>query len=1193
MSLSPAPSSNASGGQIARAAAALQAGTEPVEIIGAVGGFAGFVLAAIRQLLPRTLLVVTPDDARAQEIRLALEFFEPGSELFEPVQPFWPLDHSPYSGMSPSRLRVMERVATLFRLAHDLEVACVVVPAKALLDRVMPAQALLERARLLAPGDRLDRDAFLRFLAETGYHPVPAVEDPGTFALRGGIIDVFSPLSEHPLRIELWGDEIDTLRFFDPTTQRSLGSVETVMLGPARDIVFDDESVQRARQAVRALADELDVPSTRVRALVDDLEAGILAVGMEELLPAFWPSLDTLWDVAPADTIWLIDEPEACEEAMLARWQEVSHAAERVRAEGGELAFPAGALYVPAREAIAAMHARARGRLVAFDTLDRPGAISLRFEVQDNADLRRAIEDATQKREDQVLSPLTQRVRAWRAEGFAVVVCAHSEGSLERLRGLLAHYGLRVDRRDEPFHLGLIPELAASPAELTLFVGDPGHGFRAPELNLVLLDETEILGKKLRRRHRRHAQVAPEAAVASWRDLREGDYVVHLEHGIGRYLGLEKTAVSGIEVDFLVIEYAERNKLFVPVDKLRLVSKHTDAEGHAPSIDKLGGSAWQRKATRVKKAVRNIADKLLRIYAERELREGYAFAPPGESFARFEADFPWDETPDQARAIEDVLADMERPRPMDRLICGDVGFGKTEVALRAAVLAVLDGRQVALLVPTVVLAEQHRLTFERRLRDWPIRVANLTRTQSTQQTRETRDALARGAVDIVIGTHRILSQDVEIPNLGLVIVDEEHRFGVSQKETLKGLRPDVDVLTLTATPIPRTLHLAMTSLRDISLIQTPPVDRLAIRTVVAQPNERVISEAIRAELSRGGQVFFLHNRVEDIQKKAELIRNIVPEARVDVGHGQMDARALEQVMLRFMHGETNVLVCTTIIESGLDIPNANTILIDRADRFGLAQLYQLRGRVGRSTVRAHCYLLIPSPHALSGDAAQRIAALQRFTELGSGFNIASHDLDIRGTGDILGADQAGHIDTIGYDAYMELLREAVEERRAVTEEEQRAARRVDPDLKVSVEARIPESWLPETTLRLRFYKQLAGATTVEEVYAHYRDALDRYGRAPASVSNLVDLMAMKLEAKALGLASVGYNRSHITLQLTEGGALTPMALARFLSRPANRWRATREMQLLRQVTQAEWDLGLATLRESLREVSDFAKSAVR
>ncbi|MCB9787580.1 MAG: transcription-repair coupling factor [Deltaproteobacteria bacterium] len=1179
----------ADSGQVARAAAALSAASQPVEIVGAVGGFSGFVLAAIRQHLPRTLVVVTPDDERAQEIRLALEFFEPGSDLFEPVQPFWPLDHSPYSGMSPSRLRVMERVATLFRLAHDLEVACVVVPARALIDRVMPAQALLERAWLLAPGERLDRDALLRFLADTGYHPVPAVEDPGTFALRGGIIDVFSPLFEYPLRIELWGDEIDTLRLFDPTTQRTLRSVDTVMLGPARDIVFDAESVQRARLAIRDLADELHVPSSRARALVDDLEAGILAVGMEELLPAFWPALDTLWGVAPADTVWLVDEPERCEEAMLARWEEVRHASERVRSEGGELAFVAERLYVPAPEAIAALNARTRGRLVAFSSLDRPDAVSLRFDVEDNADVRRAIEEATQKGDEHVLSPLTRRVRAWREAGHAVVVCAHSEGSAERLRGLLAHYGLSVQRRDEPFHLGLVPELAAAASELALFVGDPGHGFRAPELRLVLLDETEILGRKMRRRHRRHAQVAPEAAVASWRDLREGDYVVHLEHGIGCYRGLEKTAVSGIEVDFLVIEYADRNKLFVPVDKLHLVSKHTDAEGQAPSIDKLGGSAWQRKATRVRKAVRNIADRLLRIYAERELREGHAFAPPGEYFARFEADFPWDETPDQARAIEDVLADMQRPRPMDRLVCGDVGFGKTEVALRAAFLAVLDGRQVAVLVPTVVLAEQHRLTFERRLREWPVRIANLTRTLSAQQIRETREALAHGEIDIVIGTHRILSKDVEIPRLGLVIVDEEHRFGVAQKETLKGIRPDVDMLTLTATPIPRTLHLAMTSLRDISLIQTPPVDRLAIRTVTAQPNERVITDAIRFELSRGGQVFFVHNRVEDIHKKAELIRALVPEARIGVGHGQMDATALEDVMLRFMRGETNVLVCTTIIESGLDIPNANTILIDRADRFGLAQLYQLRGRVGRSSVRAHCYLLIPSPKALSGDAAQRIAALQRFTELGSGFNIASHDLDIRGTGDILGADQAGHIDTIGYDAYMELLREAVEERRATTEEEQRALRRVDPDLKVAVEARIPESWLPETTLRLRFYKQLAGAATVEEVYAAYRDSVDRYGRAPLTVSNLVDLMALKLEAKALGLASVGYNRSHIALQLTEGGALNNVALTRLLTRPGNRWRATREMQLLREVSQPEWDRGLATLRDALREIADFAK----
>jgi transcription-repair coupling factor (superfamily II helicase) len=526
----PASAAAPASGAFARAAAALGSGAAPVEIVGAVGGFAGFVLAAVRQALPRTLLVVTPDDTRAQEIRLALEFFEPGSDLLEPVLPFWPLDHSPYSGMSPSRLRVMERVATLFRLAHDLEVACVVVPAKALLDRVMPAQALLERARLLAPGDRLDRDGFLAFLAETGYHPVPAVEDPGTFALRGGIIDVFSPLSEYPLRIELWGDEIDTLRFFDPTTQRTLRSVDTVMLGPARDIVFDAESVQRARQAVRDLADELHVPSTRARALVDDLDAGILAVGMEELLPAFWPALDALWDVAPPDTIWLIDEPEACEEAMLARWHEVTHAAERVRSEGGELAFPAEALYVPAAEAIAAMHARARGRLVAFSTLDRADAVSLRFNVEDNADIRRAIEDATQKREDQVLSPLTQRVRNWREAGHAVVVCAHSEGSVERLRGLLAHYGLTVDRYDQPFHLGLVGD----------YVVHADHGRSAAT-----------------RASRSSSSPAARATSSS-------------------------------------SSSPAQDKLYLPVYKLGRLQKYAGAGQADPRIDKLGGTAWQK-----------------------------------------------------------------------------------------------------------------------------------------------------------------------------------------------------------------------------------------------------------------------------------------------------------------------------------------------------------------------------------------------------------------------------------------------------------------------------------------------------------------------------------------------------------------------------------------------------------------------
>ena len=1190
MSVTPAASAD-----IERVADVLTRRTAPVEIVGAVGGFAGLVLAAVRQRMPkRTLVVVTPDAPRAQEIRLGLRFFEPTESHFDAVPTFRLLDHSPMSGMSPSRLRVLDRVATLFRLTHDLDVTAVVVPAAALLDRVIPREVLDEEVYLAVTGDALDRDGLLDFLARTGFHRVPAVEDPGTFAVRGGIVDVFSPLYEQPVRIDLWGDEVDSLRFFDPSTQQTTSRVDEVTLGPARDVVLSAENVRRAKGALLDLADELHVPTSRARAMVDDLESGILAVGIEDLLPAFYPKLDTVFDVVPEDALWLVVEPERCAEAIRTRSEDLARRARAARDTAGQMTFDVGRLFADADHTLARLAHVAAGQLVPFSVLDPTGrdVVSVRFDARDNADVRVAIEEATRSGDDRVLAPLTSQVHRWRDAGLAVVVCSHSEGGIERLRGLLAHYGVKTEVHTSDFHLGRVPELREAEAAVHLFRGDPGHGFRAESLGLVLLDETEILGRKARRRRQRHAQVAPEAAVASWRDLKVGDLVVHLMHGIGRYRGLQKTAVGAIEVDFLQLEYAGGNKLFVPVDKLHLVSRYSASEGHEPKIDKLGGTGWQRTRKRVTKAVRDIADKLLRLYAERELREGHAYPAPGEYYARFEAAFPWEETPDQAKAIDDVLGDLERDRPMDRLVCGDVGFGKTEVAMRAAFLAALEGRQVAVLVPTVVLAEQHRLTFERRFDGFPVEVEALTRTRSAREITDIMGRLKAGRIDIVIGTHRLLSKDVKFRELGLVIIDEEHRFGVSHKELLKRVQPNVDVLTLTATPIPRTLHLSMSGLRDISLIQTPPVDRLSVRTLVAQPTERVISEAIDRELARGGQVFYVHNRVQDIDKHAELLGRLVPKARIAVGHGQMEKGKLEKVMLRFMHGEVNVLVCTTIIESGLDIPNANTILINRADRFGLAQLYQLRGRVGRSSQRAWCYLLIPAPKNLSGDAAQRIAALQRFTELGSGFNIASYDLDIRGAGDLLGANQAGHIDSVGYDAYMSMLRDAVDELQAeAAGEEHRPT--VDPELKVAIEGRIPEAWLPETTLRLRLYKDLASAETVTALYEAFRVAVDRFGKAPPSVDNLVELMAIKLEARTLGLTSVGYNASLLTLGLSESGTFDGDVALAFLQRRGNLYRLTSDHALVRPVSDEEWSRGLETLRDSLREITNFASSTRR
>ncbi|MFT7579404.1 MAG: transcription-repair coupling factor (superfamily II helicase), partial [Myxococcota bacterium] len=1004
----------------------------PTNIVGVAGGFAALLLAELQRQLGQRLVIVVPDETHATILEDGLSQYLPHVSEAASTRLHGPLDHIPFQGMSPPRLAVMDRVTTLFKTVHDPTMRALVVPASTLIDKLMPREALLRHRFQLSVGDLVSRKALLGFLSVTGYHRVPAVEDAGTFAVRGGIIDIYSAADAAPVRIEFWDDEIDTIRRFDPATQETLEQVEILDISPARDIIFTHETIQAAKQRILALADKRLVPTSQVRALIEDLEHGTLQVGMEDLLPLFHPHLDTLFDIVGPDAVWVVEDPERCAEAMSARWEELVRRAGVQHADGdqsGSLTVDADALFVPAKTILKTLAAKTRLQLVPFE---EAGKDAVRFETRDHQALVHRIQAALRDGDEHVLSSLAAAVHSWREDDRVVVACAHSEGGIERLDGLIRHYGVRVRKHDGPFLLAQLPELRADDAQLHLFVGTPGRGFDAPDLGLVVLDEHEILGKPPRKRPRRR-RVPPEQVLQSWRDLSANDFVSHLTHGIGQFQGLTKRAVDGVETDFLILEYADANKLFVPVEKLHLVSKHQATEAAPPRLDKLGGAGWQRTTKRVKKAVRNIADKLLKLYAKREASEGYAFSAPDGYFRRFEAAFPYEETADQARAIDETLADMQKLRPMDRLICGDVGFGKTEVAMRAAFKAILDGKQVAILVPTQVLAEQHRLTFTRRFDGFPVLIESLSRLQGTKAQRATLARITSGAVDIVIGTHRILSKDVDFADLGLVIIDEEHRFGVAQKERLKTLRASVDLLTLTATPIPRTLNFAMVGLRDISLIQTPPTDRLPVRTLLARPIEETIREAIARELARGGQVFFVHNRVSDIARQAELIQRIVPEARVAVGHGQMKAEELDKVMLRFVRGEANVLVCTTIIESGIDIPNANTMLIDRADRFGLAQLYQLRGRVGRSSVRAYCFLLVPSPSGLAGDAKARLQAIQRFSELGSGFSIASYDLDIRGAGDILGAEQAGNINAVGYDAFMDLLREAIAETQAENE----------------------------------------------------------------------------------------------------------------------------------------------------------------
>jgi transcription-repair coupling factor (superfamily II helicase) len=1141
-----------------------------VSLGGLAGGAAGLVLARLRARAAAPLVVVAPDGLRAALLADGLGAFlgRPDAAV---VFPAW--EHLPYQGVTPPHRLGAERMAVLARLALGDLPEALVVSAPTLLDRLPPRAVVAAATRVLEVGGSYPRERLVADLVASGYVRVPQADDVGAIALRGDVLDVFPAGADLPVRLEFFDDALESIRTFDPwgkTAAAASTPLARVVIPPARDLILTPDTPACVRGHLQALADARGTPSSRVRAIVTDLEHGIVGVGLEDLLPAFYPALDGLLDyldAAASSNPWhlVVDAPDKVADRLQARADDLASRAERAAQRPGELVFPVSAGWLPPEPVAARLEATARLTLGRHRTVGSGEAAPRALATRDLSELRRAIETGLGAGELDVLNGAVELLTTWHRDGATLIACAGSLGGLERLRALLASYPVRLVAHDQPGAIeaalpavlaaAASPDMAARDGKrptLHLVVAHPGEGFIWPDGGLVVIDQSEILGKppKPRRRTRRPP---PELAIQSWRDLHPGDLVVHLERGVGRYLGLdtyEATAPDGggVRSDLVVLEYAGGDKLYVPIEKLHLIARHQGGDS-APTLDRLGGDRWQKTKSRVTRAVRDIAAKLLRIHAEREARRGTAFSPPDELCHRFDAAFPWDETPDQARAIDDVLRDLTRPRPMDRLVCGDVGFGKTEVAMRAAMKVVADGWQVAVVVPTQVLAEQHRQSFVRRFEGFPVLIDALTAERRTVDQKALVEAIAEGRVDIVVGTHRLLSQDVRFKRLGLLIIDEEHRFGVAQKERLRELRPTVDVLTLSATPIPRTLHMALVNLRDMSLIQTPPTDRQPVETCMAQPTDEVITDAIRRELLRGGQVFFVHHRVSDIDKIAELIGRLVPEARVAVGHGQMPPGALERVMTRFVSGEANVLVATTIIESGIDIPSANTIIINRADCFGLAQLHQLRGRVGRSDVKAWCYLLVPSPQSLSTDAEQRLFAIQQFSDLGSGFSIASHDLDLRGAGDLMGADQAGNINAVGFETYTELLAEAVAELKrdggAADDAHETAP---DAELRVPVEARIPERWLPDLALRLRLYRDFSRAMTADEVATTLADAIDRYGPAPTEVEALADVMRLKLLARRLRLRLVSLTLSGLTVGLTGRAPLDAGRIMTLVSR---------------------------------------------
>ncbi len=1204
-SISPRDAALRVGVPLSQAARRLASLERRLHLSGCPGASGALLLASASRIEPERLwLVLTPSGEEAKRLAEELRAFTDEEVVLRLPEP----ESDPYAQVATDRRAEMDRLATLAHLARGIPWRFLVVPAAALTRRFPPPRFVREGTAWVEAEELCDREELLRTLDASGYLRVPVAEDPGTYSVRGGIVDVYPPRATHPVRIELDDDLVLSLRQFDPESQRALEPVERLFLPPVRELPRSEAATMRAARALRELCDELELPTRQAVRLAEELREGHLRFGLPALLPAYHGPLASLWDYLPASCrIVVFDPPEVG-----TRLVREAHRAEEghvVAREAGRVLWPPDALLVPpeqlAREILTRPAAAFHGLAVAgraeeaereADPLAPLSEVAeeelLHLGGEDHAPLRSELQARRRRRDPELkpLEPLAARLTTWREQGLDVTLVARSHGQAERLRTLLHEHGQRAPVAGS---LSAEPLLAPTPGGLRVLVGGVGRGFLLGPSGLALLTEEEIFGTRSSRRRstrRRSSRFATGLAIDDLRELKPGDYVVHAEHGVGRYLGTRHKALPQSQADrmagrppahleVLIVEYQGGDRLYLPVTRLNQIHRYAAHEGRTPKLDRLGGQSFARTKARVRKEVRHLADELLRLYAKRRAAERPPLPPPDAAYTEFEATFPHEETPDQARAIDEVLADLESPRPMDRLVCGDVGFGKTEVALRAAFRVAMTGRQVAFLCPTTVLAQQHYLTFRQRFEPWPLRVEVLSRFVDRKRQAEIVAALKEGTVDVVVGTHRLLSKDVHFHDLGLVVIDEEQRFGVTHKERLKKLRAQVDVLTLSATPIPRTLQMAVGGLRELSLITTPPEERRAVRTLVCRWDERVVTEAVRRELSRGGQVFYVYNRIEGLHERAERLQRLVPEARIAVAHGQLRETVLERIMADFVEGAYDVLVSTAIVESGLDIPRANTIVVDRADTFGLAQLYQLRGRVGRSRERAYCYLIAPPPSQMREEARNRLEALERFSELGSGFHVATLDMELRGAGDLLGAEQSGHVSAVGFDLYVQMLEETVAELRGEPIDSD-----VDPELTLDVPIGIPEDYVEDVGLRLSLYKRLASARTEGQVHAVGEEMEDRFGTPPREAVQLVRAMALRPSLRALRAVGCEARADRVVLHLRRDTPLDPARMMELVARGGSPWRVTPDLRIVRRFERAPDRDAIDRAAETLHEL---------
>jgi transcription-repair coupling factor (superfamily II helicase) len=1094
-------------------------------------------LAAARAAGP--VLLVTEDAATAARLEEELAFFCAGAV---PVCGFPGYETLPYDQFSPHPDIISQRLATLARLPA-LKRGIVIVDVQTALQRLPPRTFIDGHALSLRAGEALDLEQFRLRLTSAGYASVPQVAEPGDFAIRGSLFDVYPMGSESPFRIDLFDDVIDSIRSFDAESQRSLEKLAQLNLLPAREFSLSPAAIKdfRRRFRTRFQGDLTRMPLYR------DVGEGLAPAGIEYYLPLFFEQTATLLDYLPARTTLFL--PSAHDAALRDAWRSLVERHEERRFDIEHPVLDPAEICVPADEWLAAAVARPHVLLgpvpaaLAVAT-DVPQTILLESPTTAVPTVDFGTEPAPSARIDQrreeTLHAFAEQLRATHGR---VLLAAESAGRRELLLDLLRPYDISAKV------VGSWQEFLATDARIALAIAPLASGVTLRDPAVTIYAEEQLFGERARQeRRRRRSDRDPARIIQQLADLRPGAPVVHEDYGVGRYTGLQTMDAGGMTAEFLVLEYAGGDKLYVPVQALERISRYTGAPAESAPLHKLGGDQWSKARSRAAAKIRDAAAELLDVYARRAARQGHAFTVDDGQVRAFEAGFPFEETVDQMNAIQAVIEDLRSGKPMDRVVCGDVGFGKTEVALRAAFVAVQGGKQVAVLVPTTLLAQQHYETFADRFADWPVKIELLSRFRGGAQSKAALDGLASGKVDIVVGTHRLLQPGVKFKDLGLVIIDEEHRFGVRDKERLKSLRAEVDVLTLTATPIPRTLNMALGGLRDLSLITTPPAARLSIKTFVAEWSDPTVREACLRELRRGGQVYFVHNSVETIDKMAQQLTELVPEARVAIGHGQMRERDLEQVMLDFYHKRANLLLCTTIIESGIDVPTANTIIINRADRFGLAQLHQLRGRVGRSHHQAYAYLVTPPKNAMTADAARRLEAIESLEDLGAGFVLATHDLEIRGAGELLGEGQSGQIQEVGFALYMELLERAVKAMQAGKTPELEKPLHHGPEIDLHVPSLLPEGYLPDVHARLVLYKRISSVQTVTELDDLQAETMDRFGPLPDPAKNLFRIARLRVVANPLVIERMDLGHGSGSVAFGDDTPLDPGSLILLLQK---------------------------------------------